>query len=139
MRVWGRVYDVNGNPIRWVEVSTAADGSNDYVYITALIQCLKLTLGESPFFANYGIPGPQSVLTQIAPDYQVAITQQQYAQFFASLIITRVANAPVGQSRPGMQPGPLSLAPGARQAPGPTYNVAILTHQGVRVNINIPV
>lgn len=122
MRVWGRVYNLYGVP-HWVEVDTDADGSNDYVYVTALIQCLKLALGESPFYANYGIPGRQSVLTQIAPDYQVAVTQQQYAGFFASLIITRIHN------------DPLTL----KQEPVPTYRINALLHNGTRFRTEVAV
>jgi hypothetical protein len=46
-----------------VEVTTDANGYNDAVYLTTLSQVLKLNLGESPFYANYGIPQYQSVLT----------------------------------------------------------------------------
>jgi hypothetical protein len=46
----------------------------------------------------------------------VYITQQQFAQFFASLIITR-----------------------NQQLTTPTYAVNVLTHQGVKLNINVPI
>lgn len=115
MRIWGRQY-ANDGTYKWVAVTTDANGNNDACYITALIQCLKLNLGESPFWANYGIPAQQSVLQQIAPDYYVAKVQAQYAPFFASLIISRVTTATV-----------------------PTYNVNILTHQGATVALTIAV
>ena len=90
MRAWGRVGGgVNNVGGTWVEVSTDADGDNSNVYLTALCQVLKLNLGEDPL--NYiGIPGPQAVIQQRAPDYWAMIIQQQYAAFFASLIITRI-------------------------------------------------
>ena len=122
MRVWGRVYDELNVP-RWVAVETTPDGNNDYVYVTALIQVLKLNLGESPFYADYGIPAIQSVLTQIAPDFQVAVTQQQYAQFFASLVITRT-DRPISNTK---------------QVPVPTYRVNVLLHNGTRIAVDVPV
>jgi hypothetical protein len=109
MRTWGRV---NG---QWVKVETAPDGSNDLVYIVTLIQVLKLNLNESPFFANYGIPAHQSVIQQVAPDFNVALTQQFFASYFASLSIIK------------------------RSLPTPTYDVRIVTHQGVVINEIIPV
>lgn len=106
MRTWGRV-PVDGygarlgidfilgesplggsKPFRWVEVPTDENGFNDAVWLTTLIQTLKLNLGESPFFANYGIPAKISVLQQIPPDFYVARTQQQFAQYFSNLQIT---------------------------------------------------
>lgn len=92
MRVWGRTYDSQGNAT-WVEVSTDANGYSEMVYLTALCQVLKLNLGESPFYANYGIPAYQSVMTQVYPDYYVMQIQQQYAGFFSSLVITPIAGS----------------------------------------------
>ena len=121
MRVWGRVY----NPLdqfdwTWVEVDTDPNGLNDKVMVTALVQVLKLSLGESPFFNDYGIPGAQSVLTQIAPDYYASLTQQRYAQNFASLIITRVDSPPAT----------------LKEAPVPTYDVQVVTKYGVVLTAN---
>jgi hypothetical protein len=90
MRTYGRVGQINGMGGTWVQVDTDANGFNDQVYITTLIQCLKLNLGESPFYANRGIPAQQSVVTQVFPDYYAAQTQTQFSAFFASLVITRV-------------------------------------------------
>lgn len=109
MRTWGR--DENG---QWQMVSTDANGNNDYVWITTLIQCLLLNLGESPFYANYGIPAQQSVLTQIFPDFYVAQTQQQFSQYFASLSIKKV---------------------NSRQ---PTYNIRIVRNNGSIFQDSIP-
>jgi hypothetical protein len=96
---------------QWVEIDTDANGYNDNVYLTTLGQCLNLNLGESPFFANYGIPQQQTIVTQVFPDYYMMQTQTQFAPFFASLIITRAPNA-----------NP------------PTYNVTALTHSGAVIN-----
>lgn len=74
----------------WVEVTTDANGYDDAVWLTTLIQALKLNTGESPFFANYGIPAHETVVTQVFPDYYAAQTQVQFSPYFASLSITRV-------------------------------------------------
>lgn len=99
MRTWGRVNQVNGKGGTWTEVTTDANGYNSGVYLTTLAQVLKLNLGESPFFANYGIPAEQSVISQVQPDYYVAITQQQFAPYFASLQISKAKAVP-NQPRP---------------------------------------
>jgi len=64
-----------------------------YIWLTALVQTLRLTTGESPFYGNYGIPGQEAVMTQVAPDVALNRTQAQYAPFFASLTIVRQQNA----------------------------------------------
>jgi hypothetical protein len=118
MRVWGRIYDrLNPDSWTWVPVETGANGFDDLVMVTALVQVLKLSLGESPFYGDYGIPGYQSVITQIYPDYYVALTQQRYALNFASLIITR---------RP---PSAKTL----KDDPTPIYDVRLVTNQGVHL------
>jgi hypothetical protein len=86
------------------------------VWITTVIQTLKLNLGESPFFANFGIPAHTSLMQQIAPDYYAAFTQQTYGQYFSSLIISREQGATV-----------------------PTYNVSITTNQGITLSSSIPI
>lgn len=96
MRTWGRNYtvppsDTGPGEYVWVEVDTQPDGSNDYVWLTTLAQCLKLTPGESPFYAQYGIPARQSVMQQIQPDFDVAKTQSQFAGYFANLQIVKQA------------------------------------------------
>lgn len=108
MRTWGRVNGV------WTEVSTESDGSNDAVYLTTLIQVLKLNPGESPFYANYGIPAQDSVVTQIFPDFYVNLTQQQFSPYFASLSITRSDTNP------------------------PTYKVDIVTNTGAHISGVVP-
>ena len=106
MRVYGRTTDELGNRT-WVEVQTDSTGQNDAVYLTALAQDLQLNLGESPFYAGYGIPSVQSLITQVFPDYYAMVAQAQYAGFFASLTIARV---------------PLSSPP--------VYNVTAITNRG---------
>ena len=122
MRVYGRTTDVNGNKTWWV-VTTDSAGFNDGVYLTALAQCLLMYTNESPFWADWGIPAKQSVIAQVAPDYAVSIMQQRFAQFFASLIITR-------------RPGTLQ---NTRATPVPTYDVRVLTHRGSRISFQIPI
>lgn len=78
----------------WVGVQTAPNGDNSYVMLVALIQVLRLNLNESPFYASAGIPALPSVQQQAPPDYYVSVIQQQYAQYFASLVITRTATNP---------------------------------------------
>jgi hypothetical protein len=120
MRTWGRVGQVNGLGGTWTEVTTDANGYNDAVYLTTLIQCLKLNLGESPFFANYGTPAEPSVLTQVQPDYYVLQTQQQFAKFFGSLIISKTQ--PTKVTNPAK----------------PTYSVNVVTQQGSTLKGPIP-
>lgn len=115
MRTWGRVFPPEGGPPFWEEVTTDQDGANDNVWITTLCQCLLLNLGESPFFANYGIPAQQSVITQVFPDYYVYQTQQQFSPYFASLIITKLP------------------------APNPRYAVKVVTNQGVVTGALVPI
>lgn len=73
----------------WVEVDTDEAGNNDAVWLTTLIQVLKLSYGESPVYGNYGIPAHTSVMNQILPDYYATLAQQQFAQYFVSLYLSR--------------------------------------------------
>lgn len=114
MRTYGRITNEDGSKT-WVKVETDANGYNDTVYLTAVAQALKLNLGESPFYANYGIPAFQSVNTQIPPDYYASMTQTQFAPYFASLVIARA-----GLSTP------------------PVYNITALCHSGAVLNATIP-
>jgi hypothetical protein len=114
MRTWGRINQVNGLGGTWVEVTTDSNGYNDGVYLTTLVQVLKLNLGESPFYANYGIPAAPSVITQIQPDYYAAMTQKQFAPYFASLQIFKAT----------VQANPVK----------PTYNITLITQNGSTVS-----
>lgn len=115
LRTYGRTYDAYGVPT-WVVVKTDAKGFNDAVYLTTLIQCLKLSIGESPFYANYGIPAQRSIIQQVFPDFYVAKTQSQFSQYFANLIIAKVSSRL-----------------------NPTYNVNVVTHQGSKIGLQIAV
>ncbi len=122
MRTYGRVTDLFGRR-RWVQVDTDDRGFNDLVYLVTLAQVLQLNLNESPFYADYGIPAHESVVTQVFPDFYVMRTQQRFSQFFGSLIITRV---------PGR-------AEDKFHAPGPSYRVDCVTHAGAALpSITIP-
>lgn len=99
----------------WVEVTTDDNGYNDGVYLTTLIQNLLLYLNESPFYANRGIPAKQSVIQQVAPDYYMALIQQEFSQYFASLTIAKQASIP------------------------PTYLVSVTTQQGYKINASVPI
>lgn len=78
MRTWGR--NAQGD---WIEITDTGR-----VWLATLVQTLRLSQGESPFWGNYGIPAAQSVITQIAPDAAVARTQAQYSVYFASLAVS---------------------------------------------------
>lgn len=118
MRVYGRTRDVLTGKKMWWTVTTDVNGYNDSVYLTALAQVIKLNLGESPFFANYGIPAHQSVVTQIFPDYYMVRIQDQYAPYFASLILSPIPDAVDDDGRPS-----------------PAYNISILTNYGSRIGV----
>jgi hypothetical protein len=83
-----RTYGVDPKTKQWVEVTNTS-----YVWLATLAQTLRLNQGESPFYANYGIPAQNSVLTQIPPDLAVNRTQTQFAPYFASLTVLKQQNA----------------------------------------------
>ena len=105
---------MTGN-LLWTQVSTDSNGFNDEVWLTTLVQTCKLNLGESPFFADRGIPAHQSIMQQIAPDYYVQYIQQLFAPYFASLQVAKTASYP------------------------PTYAISVTTKQGFKVFTQIPV
>lgn len=115
-RVYGRVTAEDGTRT-WVEVDTDANGFNDAVNVTWLAQVFMLNLGESPFFGNWGLPAHQSIMTMVAPDFYVNLTQQRFAPLFASLIVQKV------QGGTPQVPPPFS-------DPSPTYQVRAITHSG---------
>lgn len=118
MRTYGRRINLDGSKT-WVEVQTDTAGHDDYVWITTLLQTIQLTPNESPFFANYGIPVQQSIVTQTYPDFYVALTQSQFAPYFASLSINRV-------------PQSLTANP-----PLVEYDIKLVTNQGTVFNATI--
>lgn len=114
MRVWGRITNADGTKT-WVQVQTGPDGLNQEVYVTWLAQVLKLNLNESPFWANWGIPQFQTIMTQVAPDYYMTQTQMFFSGLFANLKITRVNGTT-----------------------NPTYNIDVLTKTGATISAVIP-
>lgn len=102
----------------WVEVLTDESGNNDAVWLTTLIQVLKLNYGESPLYANYGIPAYSSVLNQIVPDYYATLAQQQFAQYFVTLTLSRQT---------------------LTDSPTPTYDVSITANPGSILLDPVPV
>lgn len=113
MRTWGRTFNEDGTS-QWVEVLPDANGFADNINLTTLVQALKLNLGESPFYANLGIPQYQTIMTQVFPDFYCSQIQQYFAPNFASLAITRVQ---------GSFP--------------PVYNVSAACHSGAIINETI--
>lgn len=111
MRTYGRLW-TDGVPL-WIEVDPDSNGDPSQIYLTTLLQCLQLVLGESPFYANYGVPDFQAVQQQQFPDFYVARTQQQFSQYFASLTIIRQNN------------------------PAPTYNVTVIFKSGARIAVTV--
>lgn len=120
MRTWGRVTNSDGSR-SWQLVETDANGSSDYVWITTLIQTLLLNLAESPFYADRGIPAQQAVQNQIFPDYNIAYTQQLFAPYFASLIVSKIS------------------ARDANGVPYPAYAINAVTLSGTIFQAAIPV
>jgi hypothetical protein len=98
-RTYGREQNADGSLKRtanggyvWIEVSTDASGHDGFVSLTTMAQCLQLVKGESAFYSQYGISSPQAVISQVYPDYDVQLTQQQFQSKFAALTITRSPN-----------------------------------------------
>lgn len=119
MRTYGRVplpqsLDPDAPTYVWVQVDLDENGQPDLIWVTTLIQTLKLNYGESPFYANYGIPAKASLIQQIPPDFYVAQTQAQYAQYFANLMLARLPNT----------------APDVT----PRYRMVVTTNQGFTVD-----
>lgn len=83
MRSYGK--DQNGN---WQIIT-----DSNYIYLATLAQTLRLSQNESPIYGNYGIPGQQSVMTQLAPDVAVNRTQSQFSGYFSSLTLMRNQSA----------------------------------------------
>ena len=122
MRTFGRVRDpTTGNfvpdPVTgliWRVVETDANGFNDAVWLTTLCQVLLLNLGESPFWANYGIPDQSTIVQQVQPDFYITQTQKQFAGYFAALLVQKLASNP------------------------PTYKINCTTNQGSKVVLEVP-
>lgn len=113
MRTYGRTFDDAGEPTGWVVVESTPQTGDDLVWATTVCQAMALNLNESPFYSDVGLPARQSVIQQIAPDFYVMRMQQRFAQYFASLVISRVPAAE------------------------PAYRVNITTHQGVTLSADM--
>lgn len=105
MRTYGRDPDTGV----WGIVETDSAGFNDAVYLTTLVQCLKLSPEESPFYSQYGIPATASVIQQIIPTYYVNQLQSFFQQYFSSLQIALTQTDP------------------------PVYNIAVITNSGSKI------
>lgn len=82
MGIWTRQYQPDGTR-RWVSVR------DNQAIIAWLQNALLLQLGESPFWADWGLPVTQMLVTQVWPDYYVHMTKQRFEDYFTSLRITR--------------------------------------------------
>jgi hypothetical protein len=125
MRVYGRVPVDPRNPkgpLKWLVVETTQQGFNDDCYIVALAQTLKLNVNESPFWGNYGIPAHQSIMQQIVPDFYILQAQQFYSRFFASLLVTKVADQPTPELNNLRQVN----------VPAPVYRFSVITNFGFK-------
>ena len=111
------IYAAGGNSTSWVEVSTDANGANDLVMLTTLCQVLQLSKNESPFYADWGVYARGSIMQQVAPDSDMSAIQQQFSPYFASLVISKQTATPTN--------------------PTPTYNVNVITHQGVALTAQV--
>jgi hypothetical protein len=122
LRVYGRTRDTLTGAKTWHTVVTDQRGFDDMVFLTNLVQVLKLNLGESPFFADWGIPAHESVVTQIYPDYYVALTQQRFASHFMSLLLEKRPDTRDETGRPS-----------------PTYHFEAVTNYGATLVDDVPV
>ena len=118
MRTYGRIVNPGGTK-SWVVITTDATGDNSLVMLATFCQVLLLGLGESPFYGTYGIPSRKSVMQQVAPDYYMTVTQQQFAPFFASLTVSRAQGS------------------GTPTNPTPAYTVSCITFQGVQLGSQV--
>lgn len=101
MRTYARALNADGKTFQrtpngsyvWFVVETDPDtGDDGLVWLTTLAQCLRLRLGESPVYSQYGIPAEESVAQQMPPDYYVMALKAKFDQYFSTLVISRVYN-----------------------------------------------
>lgn len=104
MRTYGR-----NSAGKWVTIETDGSGYNDAVYLTTLVQCLKLSPEESPFYAQYGIPAVASIVQQVLPTYHVNQIQSFFAKYFTSLQIALTQSDP------------------------PIYTISVITNSGSKI------
>jgi hypothetical protein len=127
-RTYGRAQNPDGSLQRtanggyvWTTIQTDSAGQDGYVWLSTLAQCLQLVKGESAFYANYGISSPQAIITQVYPDYDVQVTQQQFQQYFALLSIARSPN--------GVQEDDGSVSP--------VYNINAVLLNGTQIQATV--
>lgn len=70
-------------------------------------------MGESPFYAQYGIPAQPTIVQQVQPDFYVSRLQQLFAPYFANLVVAKQASNP------------------------PTYRISVTTNQGAKVSVTV--
>ena len=128
MRTYGRTQDVLTGKKTWWVVVTDQEGFNDSVWLTETAQVCKLNLGESPFFADWGIPAHESIVTQIYPNFHLTLIQQRLSPHFASMILTTL---------PVEQQSPESFDTGQEGAPAPRYLLNVLTNYGSFIGVQV--
>jgi hypothetical protein len=122
VRTYGRTRDTLTGVKTWQVITTDANGFNDMVWLTTLAQCCKLNLGESPFWADWGIPAQASVMTQTQPNYYMALMQQRFAPYFMSLLLSKFPDAFDSTGRPM-----------------PYYAITVITNWGAYLERVVPV
>jgi hypothetical protein len=75
-----------------------------------------------PFWADWGIPAYTSIVTQVHPDYYMAIIQQRYAPYFMSLMLQKMDDV-IDESR----------------RPAPFYSITVLTNYGAVLERAVPI
>jgi hypothetical protein len=125
MRTFGRVYALNpdgtkvspqpaGYP-QWVVVTTDANGFDDDVWLSTLCQTFLLNLGESPFYADRGLPAQPTIVMRVQPDFYVNRIQTLFAPKFANIIVAKESTNP------------------------PIYRVAVTKNNGAKVSLAIQI
>jgi hypothetical protein len=122
MRTYGRTQDVLTGKKTWITIETDPNGFNDMVMLTTLAQCIKLNLGESPFWADWGIPAYTSIVTQIAPDLYMALMQQRFAPYFMALLLQKMSDVVDDSGRPA-----------------PYYAITVITNYGATLERTVPI
>jgi len=84
-----RVYDVAQNG----DIVTVTDPS--LIWVTIVKHELQLRVGESPFFADAGIPAEDSIITQQEPDYHVNNVKRRYEAKFRRFDIVKRSIVPL--------------------------------------------
>ncbi|UMM63143.1 hypothetical protein [Aristophania vespae] len=82
MRVWTRQFQSDGTR-KWVAVT------GNQAIIAWLQNNLLLQLGESPFYADKGLPVTQSLISRIWPDYYLNQLQEFFRDYVSTIQITR--------------------------------------------------